>query len=505
MKKAMVIGLAAILLVSVLAGCYGNAPVLQREGTEIQLSDAQILVDGSAVSEDPNQAVYTASDIIYYESGRDFTYGEGKEADAHSKEEADAHTVVHITKPGRYILSGQLSKGQVAVDLGKDADDDPNAVVTLVLDGVDITCEVAPAIIFYNVYECGDKDVSSPYIDTSRAGANVEIADGTVNNVTGAYVAKIYKPESVELNKDGTEVKDAKKLHKYDAAFYSKMSMNVRGNTGVLNIRAANEGLDTEMHLSINGGHINIRSGNDGINTNEDGVSVTTVNGGIVNVRVDGATGEGDGIDSNGYLVINGGTVIAQACSFSMDAGIDSDMGIYLNGGTVIATGNMLDHIGQSGQNYAVFQFADKKQSEEVVLKNTDGQTVVQEKLENEFSILVISVPELKEGEYTLWLDGVQAQAASGQQMGGFGGGKDMEGMEPPEEMERPEGMEKPEGMEPPEDMPQKPEGMQPPPKPEGMEGVQPPDGQGFGDPSMGSVKDTFSITKGGSYFQVIA
>ena len=490
MKKAMAIGLAAILLVSALAGCSGNIPSAEMDGVLIQLSDEQITVNGSAASSDPTQAVYTANDIIYYESGRDFTYGEGKEMDAHSKEEADAHTVVHITKPGRYILSGQLSRGQVAVDLGKDAEDDPNAVVTLVLEGVDITCEVAPAIIFYNVYECGDKDVSSPYIDTSRAGANVEIADGTVNNVTGAYVAKIYKPESVELNKDGTEVKDAKKLHKYDAAFYSKMSMNVHGNTGVLNVRAANEGLDTEMHLTINGGHINIRSGNDGINTNEDGVSVTAIRGGTVNIRVDGSTGEGDGIDSNGYLVIDGGTVIAQACSFSMDAGIDSDMGIQLNGGTVIATGNMLDHIGQSGQNYAVFQFTGKKQSEEVVLKNADGQTVVQEKLENEFSILVISAPEMKEGEYTLWLDGVRQQGMAGQGMGG---------MKPPQEMGRPE------GMEPPEDMPQKPEGMQPPPKPEGMEGMQPPESQGFGDPSMGSVKNTFSITEGGSYFQVIA
>ena len=489
MKKAMAIRLAAILLASALAGCYGSTPSAEIDGVLIQLSDEQTMVNGSAASSDPTQAVYTANDIIYYESGRDFTYGEGKETDAHSKEEADAHTVVHITKPGRYILSGQMTKGQVAVDLGKDADDDPNAVVTLVLDGVDITCEVAPAIIFYNVYECGDKDVSSPYIDTSRAGANVEIADGTVNNVTGAYVAKIYKPESVELNKDGTEVKDAKKLHKYDAAFYSKMSMNVHGNTGVLNINAANEGLDTEMHLSINGGHINIRSGNDGINTNEDGVSVAAIHGGTVNIRVDGSTGEGDGIDSNGYLVIDGGTVIAQACSFSMDAGIDSDLGIYLNGGTVVATGNMLDHIGQSGQNYAVFQFADKKQSEEVVLKNAEEQTVVQEKLENEFSILVISAPEMKEGEYTLWLDGVQQEMA----------GQGMDGMKPPQEMGRPE------GMEPPEDMPQKPEGMQPPPKPEGMEGMQPPEGQGFGNPSMGSVKDTFSITEGGSYFQVIA
>lgn len=170
-------------------------------------------------------------DIVCYESGRDFTYGEGTEADEHTAEEAEAHTVVHITQPGTYALSGTLSAGQIAVDLGEDAEDDPAAVVTLILNGVDITCTVAPAVIFYNVYECGstDEDTASETVDTSAAGANVLIADGTINNVTGSYVARIYDPDSVVLSEDGMTVEDSEKLHKYDGAFYSKMSMNVDG------------------------------------------------------------------------------------------------------------------------------------------------------------------------------------------------------------------------------------------------------------------------------------
>ena len=52
---------------------------------------------------------------------------------------------------------------------------------------------------------------------------------------------------------------DSKKLHKYDGAFYSKMSMNVDGGekgNGVLNIQAENEGLDTELHLTISVGGV---------------------------------------------------------------------------------------------------------------------------------------------------------------------------------------------------------------------------------------------------------
>lgn len=402
-----------------LAGQYG--------ATTIILDDSQILVDGSAISTDSTSAVYAANDIVFYLEGQDFTYGEGTREDEHSQEEADAHTVVHITQPGSYVISGKLSAGQIAVDLGAAAKKDEEAVVTLILNNVDITCSVAPGIIFYNVYECGSDEVegSSKDVDTSKAGANVIIADGSVNQVNGSYVARIY--ESVELNEDGTEVVDSKKLHKYDAAIYSKCSMNINGeteNTGVLNIKAENEGLDSELHLTINGGNINITSGNDGINTNEDEVSVTTINGGSLNIVVDGATGEGDGIDSNGWLVINGGSVTAAACSFSGDAGIDSDMGIYINGGTVLATGNMLDAIADSAQNYVVFTFdAAQAGGSSYELKNADGSVIGNWTPVNDFSMLVFSGESLTAGNYTLWKDGTQlsVQESGKGMMGGRG------------------------------------------------------------------------------------
>lgn len=450
--------------------------------TTINLSDSGITVDGAAIGADESAAVYAANDIVFYLEGQDFTYGEGTKEDEHSQAEADAHTVVHITKPGNYVLRGSLSKGQVAVDLGEDAEDNPEAVVTLILDNVDITCEVAPAVIFYNVYECGsdDEEDASNAVDTTAAGANVIIADGTENNVTGSYVARIY--ESVELSEDGTEVVDSKKLHKYDAAFYSKMSMNMNGeeaNSGVLNIKADNEGLDSELHLTMNGGNINITSGNDGINTNEDGISVTTINGGNLNIVVDGSTGEGDGIDSNGWLVINGGTVNASACAFSADAGIDSDMGIHINGGNVIATGNMLDEIADSKQNYAVFSFASsQKGGSTISLKNEEGVVIGEWTQTNDFTMLIFSGEELKAGTYTLW-NGEEKLSVQGAGNGMIGRGPMVGGKRPelpmggerpemPMDGERPElpegerNFERPEGEPPEGEMPEIPEGEGP-------------------------------------------
>ena len=286
MKKLTALCLTLTLALT----CLGTAACgADGSATKIVLSDSGITVDGKTASTEETSAVYTAHDIIYYEADQGFTYGAGTEADEHTRAEADAHTVVHITEPGTYSLSGRLSAGQIAVDLGEDAAEDPNAVVTLILNGADITCAVAPAVIFYNVYECGSADTETAVkdVDTSAAGANVLIADGTENQIAGSYVARIYK--SYTLSEDGTQVVDNKKLHKYDGAVYSRMSMNVDGGekgTGILHIRAENEGLDSELHLTINGGVIRIQSGNDGINTNEDGVSVTTVNGGTLTIEV---------------------------------------------------------------------------------------------------------------------------------------------------------------------------------------------------------------------------
>lgn len=416
--------LAGIVLLSLFAGC-STAGNQTEDAVSILLSDDGINVE----SEAKDHGVVAKNDIIYYPEGKDFTFGEGTDEDAHTREEADQHTVVHITKPGTYELSGKLSYGQIAVDLGEDAKEDETAKVTLVLNGVDINCDVAPAVIFYNVYECdsSEEETAKRDVDTSEAGANVIIADGTENYIEGSYVAKIY--ESIELSEDGTQVEDSEKLHKYDGAFYSKMSMNIFGqeeNDGVLKIKADNEGLDSELHLTINGGNIEIESGNDGINTNEDNVSVTTINGGTVRILVNGATGEGDGIDSNGWLVINGGTLDVAGCGFSEDAGIDADLGIHINGGEVIASGNMLDRISESNATYVVFEFAEKQAANQTyTLKNEAGETIKQWTAANDFSILVVSSQDITEGAYTLWRGEVQlvGMIRENEMPGGFGDG----------------------------------------------------------------------------------
>ena len=489
--------------------------------TEITLSDSGIQVNGAGETD----TVFTSHDIIYYEEKEayesGYPYGEGEEWERHSADEAAAHTVVNITAPGAYKVSGKLSAGQIRIDLGEDAYEDPNAVVELMLSDADITCTVAPAILFLNVYECDgawSADTAKAEVDTTFAGANL-LLEGA-NTVNGSHVAKIFKDKEGE-----------KKLWKQDAAVYSYMSMNVHG-PGKLDITADNEGLDTELHLTVNGGDIAIRADNDGINTNEDGVSVTTINAGNIHI-IAGLGAEGDGIDSNGYLVINGGTVVASA-NPGADAGLDSDLGSFIHGGAVIALGSTMDWAESDSEQVTMnLQFGQNQSAESaVVITRQDGTVIfaydpgadeVLAENKRVYSGAVISCANFHVGEtYHVYVDGevtgednggvydvpTVTSYEGGTQMAytgtdvrmrpggmGFGGGKGFKDGQLPEDFDpskipegeipnMPESMEGQRPEKPEREMPTMPEGWEPGDElPEGMEppeGMEIPEG-GFG------------------------
>ncbi|MDE6107300.1 MAG: S-layer homology domain-containing protein [Oscillospiraceae bacterium] len=340
----------------------------------------------------------------------------------HSAEEAYENAVLHITQPGTYRLEGTWH-GQIRIDLG-DTDatfTDPNAKVTLLLNGVNVTCTVAPALVFDSLYECDNTwEERSSYtatVDTTDAGATVVILDGTVNDFNGTNVYRMLK---TTYKKDGVT---QKKQRKTDAAFYSYVTMNITGGpagTGVLNITSGYEGLDTELHLSINGGNVNIFSQDDGINVNEDGVSVVTFNGGNTHILA-GLGSEGDGVDSNGFLVVNGGTVISLA-NPAADAGLDSDSGSFINGGTVVALGSTMDWAkagddSDSKQAVMNLQFASYQSSDEaIVLTDSLGKVVfaydpdkdeVAGSHARQYRGAIVSAPALLQGEtYHLYVGG---------------------------------------------------------------------------------------------------
>jgi len=385
--KKIILSLLTVLMLMGLVAC-GNKTTETVQTTSsakesypnaklISLIDGKVTIDGVAVEEydytwvydpsmeeptyegtEPNTSTnYIAHDIIYYpeidtsnfakeeydgefewvthftNAGlTDYLFGTlpvlGEDIPTemmHSKEEAYENPVLHIVEPGEYILEGNW-KGQILVDLGEEAFSDETKKVTFILNGVSVDCDVAPAIVFKNVYECDnaweDRQEAISTVDLTNAGVKVILVDGKDNNFEGANVYRLLKPKYKDEEKKGAQ----KKLYKTDGAFYSFVSMLIQGNTGILNITSSTfEGLDTELHLTIDGGYINIVSQDDGINVNEDDVSIFTMKNGRLTIFA-GQGAEGDVIDSNGYINVDGGTLLGTSPSVS-DNALDSDAG----------------------------------------------------------------------------------------------------------------------------------------------------------------------------------
>lgn len=377
LKISISIGAVAIFCVILLI-IINNLGISLENAVQIALADMNTTVNGQPISTSKDEAVYLSNDLTYSD-----------------EEDAFIHSVIHISQPGVYALSGTLAYGQVAVDLGEKAYDDKNAVVTLILNNANINCSVAPAIVFNNVYECSSTKQPQSDINTKKAGANIYIANDSVNNIKGSYNS---------LNKD-------------NGAIYSKVSMNIDGkDDAILNVVGENEGIHTDMHLTINGGSVSVASKDTGIIANSKEKSVITIN--EANLKVDitnNSKTKVDAIKSNGWITINDGQVVASTNDVNGSCSLDAGMGIIINGGTLKASGNKMGNILKSKQNYAVFNFASKKTGGSLYsLKNEKDETVIEYNPFNNFSNLVMSSSELKKGNYTFTNNIISLEATKG-------------------------------------------------------------------------------------------
>lgn len=437
------------LILLMISLCLLSSCGLAEPAETVILLGEDILVNGAAITEDDASPVYLA--LVNEKHG-----------DVPEDLKELHNRVVTIAQGGTYRVSGTATDVQIAVR-APETDD-----VRLILDGVDVTCRTAPAIAVYSA-----RDPRTP----GEYAVTIELAEGSVNKVTGSHTVRIEETDT-----------------KLDGAVDSLVSIGFEGS-GALTVDADNEGIECKFgHLTINGGVFDIQAGDDPINVSEDGVGVLTMNSGYVFSAVKNEKGgEGDGIDSNGYIVFNGGTAINLAHPTSMDSGIDSDAGSTVNGGVIVGAGNMYDPIETEGsaQLFMMLEFTEST-DDLVVVTTADGTPVFAYDFPYSYQYIAFSTPDLQEGEtYHVYLGGeivgesqnglysaIESYTPGRQMMhgggtaarGGFGGrggwpedGRDgkFDGQTPPE---LPEGQQPPEM---PDDFPWD-EGQEPPMRPEG-------------------------------------
>ena len=217
---------------------------------------------------------------------------------------------------------------------------------------------------------------------------------------------------------------------------------------GDITITKSYEGIEGAF-INIYGGNISIVSSDDGINA-AGGSSDTTqamfgfgmsnsnyemnFHGGTI--YVDAA---GDGLDANGKISMDGGTLVVYGTESGANGALDYDTGFAVNGGTLLVTGSSAmaqspDTSSTQNTISAVFSSVQNAGSE-VAVTAADGTELCKITIPKKFQQFVYSSADVKTGEtYTLSVNG-EAQLEGAVEsvityfgnagfggMGGFGG-----------------------------------------------------------------------------------
>lgn len=228
-----------------------------------------------------------------------------------------------------------------------------------------------------------------------------------------------------------------------DDGIHAETWLTISG--GDIDVQESNEGLEG-LKIDINGSNIKVKSTDDGINaaggssgTDEENERAKMQDNPEAYVRIAGGTvavdAMADGIDSNGSLYVEAGTVYINGPTSGGDGALDYNGTAVINGGTFAAAGSagMMQGFSEaSGQNSILVFYSEKQEAgTAVVLTDEEGEELLAFTPEKEFECVLISVPGLEQGKsYQLFtagqsqdivMDGVMTQA--GERPGGMGRG----------------------------------------------------------------------------------
>ena len=349
--------------------------------------------------------------------------------------------VININMIGNIEFSGDISGAMIGIDTNNKTG---NINVVFNNASIDTDSKKAPAIYVYN------KDKN--YTDCK---VTIKTLSGTKNYIEGGKLKKVSLIGSDELDKyssyyssesltnynkyssyygiytsdeidnilfatvqaDSEDLQDGDPYYFYKAsgAISSDIDLYFEGE-GYLKVTSKNkEGIETKGNLTFSGGtgDYEIYAEDDCLNTTTASSSGTTVRNDLtIDVNsllafVSEDADEGDAIDSNGKLIINGGTIYAFAHPSSADAGLDSGNGTYINGGTIIATGNMVDAISsESKQKFIYASFNGISADTLVVVKDQDDSIITAFKTSRSISNLLYSSSDLNYKSYKIYTGG---------------------------------------------------------------------------------------------------
>ena len=243
-------------------------------------------------------------------------------------------------------LSGKdclmISDGSFDIVSGKDAlksdnSEDEYRGYIYISGGKFNICTGADAIYGYQLVNIEGGDFTIETVKSNSADSYKAIKSEGVITISGGNYQINSADDGIHSNDEITITGGSFDITSDDDAVHADARVRIDDGEFVIN---AHEGIEA-TYVQINGGNIGITASDDGINAAQKVSAYTAtieINGGYVKIVM--GQGDTDGLDSNGYIYINGGTV-----DVSGNNTFDAEIAQEFNGGTVIVNGTEVDEL----------------------------------------------------------------------------------------------------------------------------------------------------------------
>lgn len=245
-------------------------------------------------------------------------------------------------------------------------------------------------------------ETESPVVNITTSGA--KIATSGTGMYAGYAEAKAIKSTSDIIINNGIIT-----ISSADDGMKSESAIAISSAT--LSITKSIEGLEAPS-ITVNSGNVSIVASDDGFNATKgnggeanDG-SCLYLNGGFVVVSASG----GDGLDSNGSMVMTGGTVIVHGPQSSPEVGMDFNGTFNISAGFLVVSGtnsNMTQAPSTSTGLYAVKATSTSSNSTLFHMQDASGNDIVTFKPLRSYYSLIVSSTGLSSGSsYSIYTGG---------------------------------------------------------------------------------------------------